>query len=152
MSVIPSLLTLEEAAARLGLKPQTLIRYARSGKIEIKLFRFGEMILVETPAEEQTQREPRLVMAEGYETGITQREAERKYGVPQRTISRWIQQGLIRVISPGKRGKPYRLIEEDVAHLAEIYHAVRKESAHGFKGKRMRLLLQRMESMKLNGK
>ncbi|WP_376791489.1 MerR family transcriptional regulator [Thermoflexus sp.] len=149
--MIAHLIPLEEAAARLGLKPQTLIRYARSGKIGIKLFRFGEMILVETPAEEQTEREPRLVMAEG-EMGITQREAERKYGVPQRTISRWIQQGLIRVISPGKRGKPYRLIEEDVAHLAEIYHAVRKESAHGFKGKRMRLLLQRMESMKLNGK
>jgi len=42
--MITQLIPLEEAARRLGIKPRTLIRYARSGKIKAKLFTArGEM-------------------------------------------------------------------------------------------------------------
>jgi hypothetical protein len=47
--------------------------------------------------------------------GISQVEAARKYGVSQSQISRWVKQGLIRVLRPGRRGRPYELAEEDVA-------------------------------------
>lgn len=145
--MITQLIPLEEAARRLGLKPRTLIRYAYSGKLGIKLFRFGDMLLVEAQTDEQIQKRYPLVMAEEREaeisTGISQREAARKYGIPSPTISRWIRQGLIRVISPGRRGRPCKIVEEDVARLAEIYHAVREASPHGFKGKRMRTLVNR---------
>lgn len=77
--------------------------------------------------------------------GISQREAARKYGIPSPTISRWVRQGLIRVISPGRRGMPCRIAEEDIARLAEIYHAVRAASPHGFKGRRMRVLAHRVK-------
>ncbi len=74
--------------------------------------------------------------------GISQVEAARKYGVSQSQISRWVKQGLIRVLRPGRRGRPYELAEEDVACLAAIYHEEAARSPHGFKGKRMRRLLQ----------
>jgi transposase len=41
--------------------------------------------------------------------GISQVEAARKYGVSQSQISRWVKQGLIRVLRPGRRGRPYEL-------------------------------------------
>jgi hypothetical protein len=44
---IARLITLEEAARRLGIQPRTLIRYVRSGKIKAKLFRFETMTLIE---------------------------------------------------------------------------------------------------------
>jgi transposase len=73
--------------------------------------------------------------------GISQVEAARKYGVSQSQISRWVKQGLIRVLRPGRRGQPYELAEEDVARLAAIYHEEAARSPHGFKGRWIRKLL-----------
>jgi len=73
--------------------------------------------------------------------GISQSEAARKYGVPQQLISRWVKQGLIRVLRPGGRGRPYELVEEDIARLAAIYHEEAARSPHGFKGRWIRKLL-----------
>lgn len=51
---IARLITLEEAAQRLGIQPRTLIRYVRSGKIKAKLFRFETMTLIEVRATQDT--------------------------------------------------------------------------------------------------
>ena len=140
---IARLITLEEAARRLGIQPRTLIRYVRSGKIKAKLFRFETMTLVEIRDAENGNR---IVMAEApgeIQKGISQVEAAKKYGIPHNQISRWIRQGLIRVIRAGTRGRPYEIVEEDVARLAAIYHEEASRSPHGFKGKRMRSLLEK---------
>ncbi len=145
---IAHLITLEEAARRLGIRPQTLLRYARSGKIGVKLFRFGDMLLVEAPGqiEGKTNGNLLVMVAEGeVAKGISQVEAARKYGLHQSLISRWIHQGLIRVIRKGGRGRPYEIVEEDVARLAAIYHEVAAKEKHGFKGKHIRSILRRME-------
>jgi predicted site-specific integrase-resolvase len=54
--------------------------------------------------------------------GIGVREAARKYGVPHRTLSGWIADGLIRVLQrPAKRGQAMLVYEADVAQLARHY-------------------------------
>jgi transposase len=83
--------------------------------------------------------------------GISQSEAARKYGVPQPLISSWVKQGLIRVLRPGGRGRPYELVEEDVARLAAIYHEEAARSPHGLQGKRTRQLLLRKLLDELRG-
>ncbi|WP_322794732.1 helix-turn-helix domain-containing protein [Thermoflexus sp.] len=139
---IVRLIPIEEAARRLGIKPRTLIRYVRSGKIKAKLFRFETMTLVEVRDAETNGN--RVIEAAGeIQKGISQVEAAKKYGVSHQQISRWIRQGLIRVIRAGTRGRPYEIVEEDVARLAAIYHEEASRSPHGFKGKRMRSLLER---------
>jgi excisionase family DNA binding protein len=148
---IARLITIEEAAQRLGIQPRTLIRYVRSGKIKAKLFRFETMTLIEVRATQDTNGsaargiEISRMEAGGMndKKGISQVEAAKKYGVSQQLISRWIRQGLIRVIRPGGRGRSYEIMEEDVARLVEIYREEAARSPHGFKGKRMRSILRR---------
>ena len=149
---IAQLITLEEAARRLGIQPRTLIRYVRSGKIKAKLFRFETMTLIEVrdAAQDTNGSAARGIEISRTEDGgmndkkgISQVEAAKKYGVSQQLISRWIRQGLIRVIRPGGRGRSYEIVEEDVARLVEIYREEAARSPHGFKGKRMRSLLRR---------
>jgi len=149
---IARLITLEEAARRLGIQPRTLIRYVRSGKIKAKLFRFETMTLIEVrdAAQDTNGSAARGIEISRTEDGgmndkkgISQVEAAKKYGVSQQLISRWIRQGLIRVIRPGGRGRSYEIVEEDVARLVEIYREEAARSPHGFKGKRMRSLLRR---------
>jgi predicted site-specific integrase-resolvase len=138
------LVTIEEAAQRLGLQPRTLIEYARSGKIKAKLFRFGKMNFVEASVvEPQAGR----VMNGGREKyahlegqPISAREAERRYGIPAQTILRWAEAGLIRYLPGGREGKAYKLNEADVAYLAEIYKAAVEQYGH-FRGRRIRKML-----------
>jgi predicted site-specific integrase-resolvase len=55
-------------------------------------------------------------------TGIGLREASRKYGVPDSTLSHWVRAGLIRKIQERqKRGQPLLLYEADVKQLAAKY-------------------------------
>jgi len=135
---IARLITLEEAAQRLGIQPRTLIRYVRSGKIKAKLFRFETMTLIEVrDAAQDTNGRP--IMAEGDEL-ISISEASRRYGVPQPLLSRWVKWGLIRLI--GREGKEYRIRAEDVRRLAEIYHEVKAQEG-GFKGRSIRRILRK---------
>ncbi|MBI3361420.1 MAG: helix-turn-helix domain-containing protein [Chloroflexi bacterium] len=46
-------------------------------------------------------------------------EAAKEYGIPQRTISRWVQRGYIRRI--GREGLKVLIDKQDVAYCAEIY-------------------------------
>jgi hypothetical protein len=54
--------------------------------------------------------------------GIGLREASRKYGIPDTTLSGWVGRGLIRKVQERqKRGQPVLLYEPDVATLAASY-------------------------------
>jgi len=68
---------------------------------------------------------------------ISAREAERRYGVPFKTVLRWAEAGLIRYLPGGREGKAYKLNEADVAYLAEIYRTVIERYGH-FRGRRIR--------------
>lgn len=124
--MITRLITLEEAARRLGIKPRTLLRYAKSGKIRAKLFVVdnGEhMMLVEL--EEMSGEKPRrenFAHLEGRGVSISQ--AAERYGIPFSTLQRWVQRGWIRIIREGGRGKPYELNEADIAYLAAIFKRI----------------------------
>jgi hypothetical protein len=71
---------------------------------------------------------------------ISAREAERRYGVPFKTVLRWAEAGLIRYLPAGREGKAYKLNEADVAYLAEIYRAAVERYGH-FRGRRIRKLI-----------
>lgn len=126
IKTITRLITLEEAARRLGIKPRTLLRYAKSGKIRAKLFVVdnGEhMMLVEL--EEMSGEKPRrenFAHLEGRGVSISQ--AAERYGIPFSTLQRWVQRGWIRIIREGGRGKPYELNEADIAYLAAIFKRI----------------------------
>lgn len=54
--------------------------------------------------------------------GIGIREASRKYNVPNRTISRWVERGLIRVlVEPEKRGQATLIYEPDLVAILPQY-------------------------------
>jgi predicted site-specific integrase-resolvase len=135
---IARLITIEEAAQRLGIQPRTLIRYVRSGKIKAKLFRFETMTLIEVRATQDTNGRT-MAEAEADEA-ISISEASRRYGVPQPLLSRWVKWGLIRLL--GREGKEYRISAGDVRRLAEIYHEVRAQEG-GFKGRSIRRILRK---------
>ncbi len=50
------------------------------------------------------------------------REASEKYGIPKSTLSRWVNEGMVRVVQhAGTRGQPTLISEPDVAQLAPHY-------------------------------
>jgi hypothetical protein len=48
-------------------------------------------------------------------------EAARFYDIPQRTISRWVQMGIIKKLEPS--GNKVMIDQADMAYCAEIYHS-----------------------------
>jgi hypothetical protein len=121
---IARLITLEEAAQRLGIQPRTLIRYAKEGKIGAKLFLHGDTMLVAMEEKEMNGQKPKredFAHLEG--RGISIYRAVKSYGVPLSTIQSWIRRGLIRVIGHGPR-RAKLLDESDVAYCAALWHSV----------------------------
>ena len=56
-------------------------------------------------------------------------DAARRYDIPQVTVSRWVQKGLIKIIGEDKN--KILLDEQDIAYCAEIHHK------RGGQGKRL---------------
>jgi len=138
MAAITRLLTLEEAARRLGLRPSTLVRYAQAGKIRAKLFVVGEGMKETMLVELEMQ--PHHPDDDEPEEAITITEASRRYGVPDTLLSRWVRWGLIRLYE--RRGRKCLISSKDAKRLAQVYHQVRE--AHGrFKGRSIRRILRR---------
>jgi len=132
---IARLITLEEAAQRLGIQPQTLIRYAKEGKIGAKLFLHGDTMLVAMEEKEMNGQKPKredFAHLEG--RGISISEAAERYGIPFSTIHGWVSRGWIQILRPGSRGKAYEINEADVAYMAALYNAVTGKR----RGKRIR--------------
>lgn len=62
----------------------------------------------------------------GKVNGIGIREASRKYNIPDRTISRWVERGLIRVlVEPEKRGQVTLIYEPDLIAILPQYDGTR---------------------------
>jgi hypothetical protein len=70
--------------------------------------------------------------------GIGIREASRKYGVPGRTISRWVARGLIRVlVAAENRGQATLIYEPDLIAILPQYSG-RPGRGHGPKLENLR--------------
>ncbi len=123
MVALPTLLPLPEAARKYGVSEARLKSLIDDGKIKAAMI--GESIVVsEDEAKAAVTRKEDLpeykknAHLKGVPIWIG--EAERRYGIPNPTISVWVKRGLIKVLGHEKNRK---LIDEaDIAYCAEIYN------------------------------
>ncbi|GAP10190.1 hypothetical protein BECAL_01352 [Bellilinea caldifistulae] len=124
MVTLPTFLPVVEAARKYGLDETRLRALIEKGKIRAGVVA-GEMVVSEDEVRDQavTRKEDlpeykKHAHLKGKPIWIS--EAERKYGVPNPTVSVWVKRGLIKVLGYEKNRK---LIDEaDVAYCAEIYN------------------------------
>lgn len=124
MVSLPTFLPVSEAARKYGLEEARLRELVEKGKIRAGVIA-GEMVVSEDEVRNQavTRKEDlpeykKHAHLKGVPIWIS--EAERKYRVPNPTISVWVKRGLIKVLGYEKNRK---LIDEaDVAYCAEIYN------------------------------
>jgi len=133
MTTTDRLLSLEEAARRLGLRPGTLLRYVGAGRVRARIF-------VELPAPEEMPLLPPPSPDEGPDEAVSLREASRRYGVPHQMLSRWARLGLIR--SHGRRGRELLVSARDARRMSEIYRHLRERSGGTFRGRSLRRILR----------
>jgi hypothetical protein len=124
LDTLPSYISLNEAGRRLGLNPIRLQDLIRVGTLKAARIK-GETVVDEEKVDE-IATQPKKEDLEEYKQflhlkreKIWLREAARKYGIHQPTLSRWVQAGHIkRVDSDGYR---VYLNEQDVAYCATVY-------------------------------
>ena len=124
LDTLPSYISLNEAGRRLGLNPihlQDLIRVGTLKAARIK----GETVVDEEkvdeiatqPKKEDLEEYKQFAHLKGEPISIS--ESTRKYGISQRTLSRWANAKYIeRLNSDGYR---VYLSEQDVAYCATVY-------------------------------
>ena len=105
-----------EASLRIKLPIRDLFQLIGIGKI--KSVTMHEQILVREIDVMTHQPRSNFADLEGHPLGIG--EAARKYGLKQQTVSRWIQKGLIKILS--KQGQKVFIDEADIAYQAAIYN------------------------------
>jgi len=131
---LPTFIPLSQAAEQTGLSVERLTRLVQAGRIAAVQLPSGEIVVSRrdankakptppTPKEELPEYKKHRHLR-GHELGIA--EAGRKYGIPQSTINRWVQQGYITRL--GQTGQKILIDEADVAYCAEIY---RKRGGQG---------------------
>ena len=130
-------LSLSEVAKQYNLDGQTLIDSLQSGIIEAARGAEGGLCVSEKLTSVGSQKEAILLAREtrlstrhldGIPIHLSQ--AARKYGVPQSTLSRWVQRGYIRKV--GQEKNRILLNEGDVAYCVNVYRSMR-----GKRGKRI---------------
>jgi hypothetical protein len=120
------LIPISNAARIIGTSESYLLQLTLSGKIKGMLSPTGEILVKEADAISQLPRDERPEYIKhshlkGVSIGV--REAERKYGIPNPTISRWVKKGYIRILEIGGHGRPTMIDEADIAFCAEIYRS-----------------------------
>ena len=131
MVTLPTFLPLSEAARKYGLEEARLRQLVEKGKIRAGVIA-GEMVVSEDEVKKRVEKEQvpgvrkedlpeyqKHAHLKGKPIWIS--EAERKYGVPNPTIWRWMKSGIIARL--GMDGNKTLLDEADVAYCAEIYHS-----------------------------
>ena len=124
LDTLPSYISLNEAGRRLGLNPIRLQDLIRVGTLKAARIK-GETVVDEEKVDE-IATQPKKEDLEEYKPflhlkreKIWLREAARKYGIHQPTLSRWVQAGHIKRID--NDGYRIYLDVQDVAYCVLIY-------------------------------
>ena len=131
---LPSYISLNEAGERLGLNPIRLQDLILAGTLNAARIK-GETVVDEEKVEEIVSKPKKEDLEEhkqfAYLAGekIWSSEAERKYGIRQQTVSRWVQAGYIKKVDSD--GYRTYLNEQDIAYCAFVYEE------RGGRGKRI---------------
>jgi len=132
MAALPTFIPLPEAARKYGYDVAELREMAESGKIDAVQLPDGDVIVSENSVQEKVRKEdlPEYKKhAHLIGRPIWLSEAERKYGIPNKTLYRWMKSGIIAFL----HSDGYRTFvdEADVAYCAEIYRK------YGTQGRRL---------------
>jgi hypothetical protein len=119
---VPRYVPLTKAAIMLNTSMSSLNRMIQSGKIKaVEIageIAVSENSLLSNLKKEELPEYKKFAHLAGQAIWVS--EAARKYGVPQKTLSRWFERDLIKSI--GKDKNRILLDEQDVAYCAEIYN------------------------------
>jgi len=122
--MIDTLIPLQEAARKFGFTEASLRNLINKGTIRAGKLPSGDIVVSEQDTKAQTPT-PKEELPEYKKhahlkgQAIWLGEAERKYEIPHKTISRWASSGIIRRL--GMEGNKVMLDEADVAYCAEIH-------------------------------
>lgn len=124
MAALARFIPLSEAARRLRVSVKQTRALIASGKIQGGVLPDGEMVVsVDTLPKNNDKRKEDLHEYKKHAklkgVGIWVSEAQRKYHVPNQTLVRWANGGIIATL--GRNGNKRILNEQDVAYCAEIY-------------------------------
>jgi len=122
MAALPSFISMTEAAHHLGVGEARLRRMIEVGTIKAAIIS-GETVVSKASVRELTPKEQlpeykKHAHLKGVPIWIS--DAARRYNIPQVTVSRWVQKGLIKTIGADKN--KILLDEQDIAYCAEIHH------------------------------
>ena len=129
MAELETYIPLSQAAVQFGLAERALRRMVENGIIRAVKLPDGEIAVSQGETGEVVSREERAEqiaeeLRAKYEhlrgRRITVSDAERKYGVPNPTLSRWAKRGIIATLGHGRRRARF-LDEADVAYAASVY-------------------------------
>lgn len=112
---LPTTLTLTQAAKHLGLSVEVLTQMVNSGTLKGMITTTGEVRLLKKDVEAVITRD-KFAKLKG--KPITIKAAEEKYGIPNPTITRWIQRGYIAKLG---NAYPTQIDEADIAYCAAVY-------------------------------
>jgi predicted site-specific integrase-resolvase len=134
MTVLPTFLTIRDAAQKFGVEETRLRTMIEAGKIRAGKVN-GEVIVSEEEVQKKTRNSNNGVHKEDLpefkkfeylkEEVIGLGEAASKYSIPIMTISGWVKKGIIRKL--GVSGQKFLLNEQDVAYCSYIYKRVGKK-------------------------
>jgi hypothetical protein len=124
LNTLPSYISINEAGRRLGLNPIRLQDLIRVGTLKAARIK-GETVVDEEkvdeiatqPRKEDLKEHKQFAHLKG--EPIWTSEAARKYEIPQRTLSRWVQAGHIKRMD--NDGYRIYLDAQDVAYCVSIY-------------------------------
>ncbi|MEW6287658.1 MAG: helix-turn-helix domain-containing protein [Chloroflexota bacterium] len=125
MAALPTFLPLPEAARKYGLSQARLRSLVESGKIKAAMIGKNIVVSEDEVKDQAVIRKEDLpeYKKHAYLKGVPIwiSEAERKYGIPNPTIWRWMKSGIIARL--GMDGNKTLIDEADVAYCAEIYRS-----------------------------
>jgi hypothetical protein len=122
---LPTYLPIAEAARKYGMSVSRLRALINDGKIKAAMV-MNNLVVDEDEVRTKTiQRKEDLPEYKKHAhlrgAPIWISEAERVYNIPNPTISRWVQMGVIKKL--GTRGNKVMIDQADMAYCAEIYHS-----------------------------
>jgi hypothetical protein len=119
---VPRYVSLTKAAMMLNTSMSSLNRMIQSGKIKaVEIageIAVSESCLLSNIKKEDLPEYKKFEHLAGQAIWVSK--AARKYGIPQKTVSRWLERALIKSI--GKDKNRILLDEQDVAYCADIYN------------------------------